>query len=60
MTPLFGFVAARGILASVEAQAWKPDPRPYWRSSVSNHLFLAPDEVSGCVHLGHRSLLSTN
>jgi hypothetical protein len=29
-----------------DAKAWKPDPRPYWRSSVSTELFLPPDEIT--------------
>ena len=31
---------------SFEAKAWKPDPRPYWRSSVSAELLLLPDEIT--------------
>ncbi len=37
-------------LTSVEAKAWKPDPRPYWRSAVSANLFLTPDEVTDQVY----------
>ncbi len=37
-------------VTSVEAKAWKPDPRPYWRSGVSADLFLTPDEVTDQVY----------
>ena len=33
-------------VSSFEAKAWKPDPRPYWRSSVSTELLLLPDEIT--------------
>jgi hypothetical protein len=54
-------------VTSVEAKAWKPDPRPYWRSGVSADLFLTPDGLHhllegrrlACrLHLGHGSLLA--
>lgn len=37
-------------ITTVESKAWKPDPRPYWRSSVSDYLFLPPDEVTDQVY----------
>jgi hypothetical protein len=37
-------------VTEVEAKAWKPDPRPYWRSGVSAELLLAPDEVTDQVY----------
>ena len=37
-------------VTEVEAKAWKPDPRPYWRSGVAADLFLAPDEVTDRVY----------
>jgi hypothetical protein len=43
-------IQAENHVTSVEAKAWKPDPRPYWRSSVSDYLFLAPDEVTDQVY----------
>jgi hypothetical protein len=38
-------IQAENHVTSVEVKAWKPDPRPYWRSSVSGYLFLTPDEI---------------
>jgi hypothetical protein len=37
-------------VTTVESKAWKPDPRPYWRNSVSDYLFLPPDEVTDQVY----------
>jgi hypothetical protein len=43
-------IQAENHVTSVEVKAWKPDPRPYWRSSVSGYLFLTPDEVTDKVY----------
>jgi len=37
-------------VTEVETKAWKPNPRPYWRSGVSDNLFLSPDEVTDQVY----------
>lgn len=37
-------------VTSIESKAWKPDPRPYWRSAVSADLLLAPDEVTDQIY----------
>jgi hypothetical protein len=37
-------------ITTFESKAWKPDPRPYWRSSVSDYLSLAPDEATDQVY----------
>ncbi|MGI8724540.1 MAG: hypothetical protein ACR2J1_04100 [Methyloceanibacter sp.] len=29
-----------------EATPWKPNPNPYWRSTISENLFLPPDDVT--------------
>jgi hypothetical protein len=33
-------------VAAVDVKAAKPEPRPYWRSSVRPFLVLTPDEIS--------------
>jgi hypothetical protein len=38
--------ADNGVTGPVSETAEKPQPHPYWRSSVSPSLFLAPDVVS--------------
>jgi hypothetical protein len=38
--------AENGVTALVTETAEKPNPHPYWRSSVSPDLFLEPDVVS--------------
>ena len=32
------------------ATPWKPEPKPYWRSSIGEHLFLPPDEITDQRH----------
>ena len=29
---------------------WKPEPKPYWRSSIGEHLLLPPDEITDQRH----------
>ena len=41
---------AENRVTTVEAKAWKPDPRPYWRSAVAADLFLPPDDVTDQVY----------
>ena len=41
---------AENHVTTVESKAWKPDPRPYWRSSVADYLFLPPDDVTDQVY----------
>lgn len=38
--------AENGVTAPVTETAEKPNPHPYWRSTVSSDLFLPPDVVS--------------
>jgi hypothetical protein len=38
--------AARRLVGPVSQTAEKPSPRPYWRSSITADLFLAPDVVT--------------
>jgi hypothetical protein len=38
--------AENGVTTPVTETAEKPNPHPYWRSTVSPDLFLAPDVVS--------------
>ena len=38
--------ADNGITGSVIETAQKPEPHPFWRSSVPSHAFLPPDVVS--------------
>lgn len=38
--------AENGVTGPVSETAEKPQPHPYWQSSVSSSLFLAPDVVS--------------
>jgi hypothetical protein len=35
-----------GIIGEVKQTAQKPEPHPYWRSTVSPELFLPPDAVT--------------
>lgn len=32
------------------ATPWKPEPKPYWRSSIGEHLLLPPDEITDQRH----------
>jgi hypothetical protein len=38
--------AERGVVGPVSETPQRPEPKPYWRSSVAEHLFLTPDVVS--------------
>lgn len=38
--------AERGIVGPVTETPQRPEPKPYWRSSISEELFLVPDVIS--------------
>jgi hypothetical protein len=39
-----------GISGPVTETPQRPEPKPYWRSSISEDLLLTPDIVSGTAH----------
>ena len=60
--------ADNGVTGPVTVSAEKPQPRPFWRSSVPSHALLPPDVVrlhhlldrcglARCLHFWHQALL---